>query len=378
MEACCNRAMDAALIRWVEEIDGRLQRCRLELRGRSLSLRASLPDQDDPSRRRQQRIALGLGLDPADLDRAEDLALQLDRQLRNHSFSWEQWQRLEPERSRVLTMEDLCQALEADFTAKYPTTPRTSATIWGKKYQSAINFFRRHPGPCTAQHLSTALLAMPSASSRLTYTSLARQALQRLPVDWAPDLLSQAGRGYTVRSLSERDIPDEELIEHCLDRIHLPHWRWMYGMCWLFGIRPSEIIGCELQQRDRRWILAVTQGKTGPREVWACPGEKLEQHGLQVVHRPPGTRYTVGKLAHDYLSSSRSDGHGRRRRASIPFGLYNLRHAYAIRLMAMGLPSEVGARLMGHSVEMHNTTYKRWVNQKHMAAMHARYAGQLD
>ena len=93
MAACCNRLMEAALARWIEQINERLQRCRLELRGRSLSLRASLPDPLNPSRRRQQRIALGLGCDLVDLDRAEDLALQLDRQLRNHSFNWEQWQR---------------------------------------------------------------------------------------------------------------------------------------------------------------------------------------------------------------------------------------------------------------------------------------------
>jgi integrase len=42
---------------------------------------------------------------------------------------------------------------------------------------------------------------------------------------------------------------------------------------------------------------------------------------------------------------------------------YNLRHAYAMRLMDNGVPPELGARLMGRSLQVHVDTYKRWLGQ---------------
>jgi len=41
---------------------------------------------------------------------------------------------------------------------------------------------------------------------------------------------------------------------------------------------------------------------------------------------------------------------------------YALRHAYALRLLSAGVPPELGARLMGHSVQMHTQTYQRWID----------------
>jgi integrase len=56
----------------------------------------------------------------------------------------------------------------------------------------------------------------------------------------------------------------------------------------------------------------------------------------------------------------------------LPFGLYTLRHAYAIRLLNFGISSVIGARLMGHSVEIHNRTYRRWLNKQHMSELRQR------
>ncbi|MEO1508046.1 MAG: site-specific integrase, partial [Cyanobacteria bacterium J06633_23] len=52
------------------------------------------------------------------------------------------------------------------------------------------------------------------------------------------------------------------------------------------------------------------------------------------------------------------------RRYNVPFSPYDLRHAWAVRTILMGLPDAVAARMMGHSVQVHNRTYHRWMTHR--------------
>ena len=56
------------------------------------------------------------------------------------------------------------------------------------------------------------------------------------------------------------------------------------------------------------------------------------------------------------------------RRYKIPFSPYDLRHAWAVRTILMGLPDTVAARMMGHSVQVHNRTYHRWMTHRDQQA----------
>jgi integrase len=49
----------------------------------------------------------------------------------------------------------------------------------------------------------------------------------------------------------------------------------------------------------------------------------------------------------------------------IPFRPYDLRHAWAIRSMEFGLPLELAAVQMGHSMTVHSRTYHRWISDRH-------------
>jgi integrase len=55
---------------------------------------------------------------------------------------------------------------------------------------------------------------------------------------------------------------------------------------------------------------------------------------------------------------------GQFRRYEVPFSPYDLRHAWAVRTILMGLPDTVSARMMGHSVAIHNRTYHRWITRR--------------
>lgn len=368
----------------------KLERCRIAQRGERLYLRATLPGRLDAATRCRTAIALGLMATPAGLRQAVALARQLDDELSLACFDWAHWS---PEalaaRAPAGTaavqrggsgpdFEALAAAVEALYGRKYPGLPRSSTTAWGKKYAPVLKLLATATGPVTDARLAALLRSVPSPSSRKSSASILRQAVVQLGWPLDRQSISEAGSGYGRREISPRDIPSDETIESYIDQIELPHWRWLYGMVWLFGIRPHEITGAELERRDGRYVLHIDEDtKTGARESWAFPDSKVEQYGLQHVHRPPQDKFHVTTTANLYLCSAKSDGRGGRRRPRLPFSLYNLRHAYAIRLLVAGWPAELGARLMGHSVQQHTETYQRWVNQQHMKAMHSQFRNQL-
>ena len=52
------------------------------------------------------------------------------------------------------------------------------------------------------------------------------------------------------------------------------------------------------------------------------------------------------------------------RRYKLPLRPYDLRHAWAVRTIHIGLPDSVAARMMGHSVYIHNKTYHHWITRR--------------
>ena len=52
------------------------------------------------------------------------------------------------------------------------------------------------------------------------------------------------------------------------------------------------------------------------------------------------------------------------RRYELPFTPYDLRHAWAVRTIHIGLPDTVAARMMGHSVAIHTRTYHHWITRR--------------
>lgn len=47
----------------------------------------------------------------------------------------------------------------------------------------------------------------------------------------------------------------------------------------------------------------------------------------------------------------------------MPCAAYELRHCYARRALEFGYAPEFGAKMMGHSAEVHCRTYRRWIDE---------------
>jgi integrase len=338
-------SLDAA----IEELNSRLRaghyRCSVEQRKASLVLRATLVDRSDPSKARRQRISLGLPATYGSLAEAEEKAHKLGRQIRTNSFSWDLWDSPEAAAS-TLTVDDFRAAAERLHATKYRQSPERGREAWTKKWRPALNKLPPS-GAITEATLVRVINRMPAGTAgRRDQGNLLAQIAKSCGLN--PETVQAAARGYGVAALTPRDIPTDADIEaawHCLKQ---PHWKWTWGMCAAYGLRPHEVIGIEWLNDN--WIRIADATKTGTRQVTPCPSAWVKTFALRNLPEPTQTPHTLAKVFGDALD-----------RAGITIKPYNLRHAYALRLMDNSIPPELGARLMGHSLQVHLQTYQRWI-----------------
>jgi integrase len=160
--------------------------------------------------------------------------------------------------------------------------------------------------------------------------------------------LSQYIGNYSPSKVQPRDIPSDKLIQEWYLLIPNTVWQWAFGMLATYGIRPGELLTLNF---DDLPILNITGGKTGDRRVYPIYPEWFEHFSLADIKQ---------------LNVSSSDQCSKQfRRYQVPFSPYDLRHAWAIRSMEFGLPIELAAAQMGHSMAVHSQTYHRWISDRH-------------
>lgn len=351
-------SVDAALGELNTRLKAGRHRCSVERRRDALYLRATLPERATPTKRRQQRIALGLNADYSALPEAERRAIELGHQLRTGSFTWEPWEHPGVAAGK-LSVDDFRDAAQRLHATKYRSSPERGSEAWAKKWRPALNKLPPSGG-ITEAVLVRVVNRMPAGTAgRRDQGNLLAQVAKSAGLDPAP--IQVAARGYGAAALTPRDIPKDPEIEAAWHRLSLPHWRWTWGMCAAYGLRPHEVIG--LEWLSDNWIRVADATKTGTRQVTPCPSAWVELFELRDLPRPTQAPHTLAKVFGDALE-----------RAGITIKPYNLRHAYALRLMEQGVPPELGCRLMGHSLQTHEATYKRWLTADHLNRSMTRFA----
>lgn len=138
-------------------------------------------------------------------------------------------------------------------------------------------------------------------------------------------------------------------------------WQWVYGMLATYGLRPHEVFAIDIESfidpanvlHELKLDEATTEGiKTGERTVFPLHPEWVELFDLKNVKIP--------KLTNNFKAKTSQVGR-RFLGAKIGFPPYNLRHAYAVRGHELGVPIKEMADNMGHSVDMHTTTYQKYM-----------------
>ncbi len=356
---------------------------RIERRGQRLNLRGALPSRHASEQRSVQRLSLGIAADAKGLLEAEQIARVIDGQLRRDQFHWEQWSAVrnpptstgaQAGRQGEGQMNDQIEGFRAAFFAdpRRRRSPSGSRTTWAGAYNPYLRRLRSlakpESGGVDGELLMKTLHSYPDGSRSRQQCSTALASLAKhlnldLPDDWRAE-----AAGYGLHRARFRQLPSDSLILESLFRIPNPRWRLAYGLMATYGLRNHEVFFCDLS--------ALSTG--GDRVIRVLPTTKTGEHQVWPFHPDWVERFDLGRLGNssDALPSISTDLRrttlqqvGRRvseqfRRYELPLTPYDLRHAWAVRTIHIGLPDTVSARMMGHSVAIHTRTYHHWITRR--------------
>jgi integrase len=331
-----------------------------------------------------QRISLGLPASPTGLAEALGRLEAVRRELAEGRFRWDHWQRREATEqattSPLAAVPSPLQRQIEDFEQAFRSDPRRrrqaagSRSTWSGAYRPYLRRLLRHgAGQGEGEGLTSGLLEAvlesfePASSARqrcgIALAALARHHGLALPEDWR----ERAG-GYGLHAARFRRLPSDGQILSLLEQIPSTAWRLAYGLMATYGLRNHEVFFCDLSALapggDR--VIRVLPGtKTGEHQVWPFQPEWVEHFGLERLGLDP----TALPPVRTDLRRTTLRQAGRRvaeqfRRYGLPITPYDLRHAWAVRTIHIGLPDTVAARMMGHSVAIHTRTYHHWITRR--------------
>jgi hypothetical protein len=393
-------ALDALLAGANARLAGDGIALRLERRGARLGLRGPLPCRRGGAGSPVQRISLGLPADGEGLQRALEQLREVLRQLRHNRFDWNDWggwlesrplpqpvptgsdgavvsEPSPAERSPGPELSELLQGFERDFF-RDPRRRRRAAgsrTTWSAAYQPYLRRLQRladaqgaSGAPPTLELLESVLESYGLASRSRQQCGVALAAFARhqgltLPEDW-----SERAGGYGLHAARFRRLPTDSQILDWVERIPNPGWRLAYGLMATYGLRNHEVFFCDLAALapgGDRVLRVLPTSKTGEHQAWPFQPDWVERFGLtRLGEEPEALPPVCTDLRHTTLQQV-----GRRvaeqfRRYDLPLAPYDLRHAWAVRTIHIGLPDTVAARMMGHSVAIHTRTYHHWITRR--------------
>ncbi|MBE9030573.1 site-specific integrase [filamentous cyanobacterium LEGE 11480] len=359
----------------IQTLNTRLANARMgiqiERRGEKLNLRGTLPPKPGSDRLRphQQRLSLGLPATKQGLKQIEQEAKVIAAQLIQKSFVWHDYLAVgSGKRLSQLELADQIQAFEKSFfgMAHRMVNPAATKTTWNAAYAPYL----RKLEATQAMHQSLTLpeciyktiqlIDINTRGRQLCCTALAAFS-EFLNLELPTALKTLAG-GYGKHRTQARQLPSDAEILAAWQQIPNPAWQFVYGVMATYGLRNHEVFFCDysalLQGDTRVEVLAST--KTGSHAVWAFYPEWIEQFGLRTMMLPSIntdlTQTTLQRIGQRVTAQFRRYG--------IPFSPYDLRHAWAVRTIHMGLADTVAAKMMGHSVAVHTRTYHQWMTRR--------------
>lgn len=314
-------------------------------RGR-LYLLAKVPRRDGQPGLQQTRIALKLDDSPVNRRTAAKQLRTLEQQLERGTFDWAYW--LDEEASQVTWREAIARLYRQKVVLG-----RTGETTWQINYLGRLR--QIPPGSaCTTASMAKALkrYGREACSYKELYYLLKHIArLVAVPFPEVPV--------PTYREAQLVAVPTDEEVIAWVEAASDPA-AWYWGMMATYGLRPHEIEGSTLVDRD--YCQVAEASKTGFRTVVPLHREWVERFRLRDRRLRPGEDQrpdAVSKWLHKEL-----------RKLKLPWRPYALRHAYAARLWRQGgsrLDIYTAARLMGHSPQQHSKTYRAHIQPHHIA-----------
>lgn len=364
-------ALDARIAQTNQRLKAAQLGLQVERRGVKLALRGTLPPRPDSSRLRpyQQRLSLGIPATPAGLKQIEQEAKVVAAQLIQDKFDWREYLTFaDGKRLSQQTLNQQIVAFEQYFfqQPERSLNPASTKTTWATAYAPYLRKLSTIAANFPSLTLTEAIYKTidstehHSRSRQLCCTTLSAFAeFMNLTL---PKNLKVLSGSYGASQTKMRELPSDEEILTVWATIPNPAWRFVYGIMATFGLRNHEVFYCNFTglKKGGTSIEVLPTTKTGSHQVWAFYPEWIETFNLRDIQLPTietdlnkTTLQQVGKRVTTQF-----------RRYDLPFSPYDLRHAWAIRTIHIGLSDTVAAKMMGHSVQIHTRTYHQWITQR--------------
>jgi integrase len=276
--------------------------------------------------------------------------------------------------SRLAPLIAACESFERHFNQSPRRRHRAgSRSTWTAAYRPYLRRLLALVDVNAEHQLSGELLLRtlesyrPGSSGRQrcasALTALAEHQGIPLPSDWR-----ERSGGYGLHAARFRRLPSDEQILKLVREIPNPGWRLAYGLMATYGLRNHEVFFCDLSSLSPggdRVLRVLPSSKTGEHQVWPFQPEWVDWFELERLGHDP---LALPPVARDLTRTTLRHA-GRRvaeqfRRYDLPITPYDLRHAWAVRTIHIGLPDTVAARMMGHSVAIHTRTYHHWITRR--------------
>ncbi|WP_304608006.1 site-specific integrase [Leptolyngbya sp. NIES-2104] len=364
-------ALDARIVQLNQRLKMAQLGLQVERRGVKLALRGTLPPRPDSSRLRpyQQRLSLGIPATPAGLKQIEQEAKIVAAQLIQNKFDWREYLTFtDGKRLSQQTLNQQIAAFEQYFfeQPERSINPASTKTTWTSAYAPYLRKLSAIAADSPSLTLTEVIYKTIDAtknhsrSRQLCCTTLSAFA-EFLNLALPKDLKTLSGR-YGASQTQMRQLPSDDEILAIWATIPNSAWQFVYGMMATFGLRNHEVFYCNLSglNKGETSIEVLPTTKTGSHQVWAFHPEWIEAFNLRDVQLPSvetdlskTTLQQVGKRVTTQFH-----------RYELPFSPYDLRHAWAVRTIHIGLSDTVAAKMMGHSVLVHTRTYHQWITQR--------------
>ena len=299
-----------------------------------------------------QRIALGIKENKANRKLADKQRAILQRHLDGNTFQWSDW--IE---TGAFTLQ-WRQAIN-ELYRKRVVNGRTGETTWEVNYMGRLKQIPMTEAVTTAS-IAKALSKYnrEQCSYKELYfllkdiASIAKVSFPEVPVPT-----------YNSARDASHDVPSDEAIITWVQAMPTAESRWTLGMMATYGLRDHETIDCRFL--DDQHTLFVRDTKHNPpleREVIPVMPEWVELFDLRNEQRKDFSKLK-GTISQWLFCE--------RKKLNIQtWKPYALRHAYAGRLWRYGgnkLDVFTAASLMGHTMKVHEKTYRSHIDRREVA-----------
>lgn len=315
-------------------------RCAIEQRGDRLLLRGTFPAKPTAARQdwHRQRIFLKVNATAAGIAFAENEARKISALLDQGLFDWSPY--LSQETDQPLTLDQWIEKFKEHKFAQ-----GIAQVTWTKDYANSFKVLEN----LDPDRAIAAIYKIPPNTRKRHRHCFAISALFKfagVPID-----LSPYKGNYSPATVETRHLPTDTEIQDCYFKIKDTLWGSAYGIIATYGIRPSELTKLDFSEMP---VLIVhgTKSLCSDRRVYPIYPEWFELFDLQHI-KMPKSKKTGNQTSIAFKKSG------------IAFAPYDLRHAWAIRSMEFGLPLELAAQQMGHTMKIHSQTYHKWISDRH-------------